>query len=107
MAHPVPKDLKEMKEEERLLSIKMFDLYLTKTGAIYNASVSIISGLIFKLTGNIIVFLILFIASNIAVYPLAQTKTKINEFDGGNIRTDKFLLKKYKYKFKKRIYLKI
>lgn len=103
MSHPVPKDLKD---EERILSIPFMDFYLNKTGLIYNGSVTIFSGILLKLTGNVIVFLILLVGLNLLVYPLAQSTTKKSEFDGGNVRLDKFLKRKFTYRKRKRIYLR-
>ena len=82
------------------------DLYLNKTGAIYNGGVTVLSGVIGKLTNNAIAFLVLLVILNIAVYPLAQTTIKKSAFDGGGVRRDKFLYKKYSYKKKKNIYLR-
>jgi len=103
VAHPVPKDLKG---EERFLTIPYTDLYLNKTGAIYNGSATLLAGIIGKLTNNAIVFLALLVLLNIAVYPLAQTTIKKSLFDGGGVRRDKFLMKQYSYKKKKNVYLR-
>lgn len=103
MSHPIPKDLKG---EERIIAVSFMDLYLNKTGMIYNGAASILSGLMLKVTSNVIVFFILFIGLNIAVYPLAQSTTKKSEFDGGNVRRDKYLMRKFKYRKAKRIYVR-
>lgn len=103
MSHPVPKDLKG---EERVLSIPYMDLYLNKAGLIYNGSATIFSGLLGKLTGSAIVFLISLVLLNILVYPLAQSTIKKNVFDGGGVRRDKYLMKKFTYKKKKNLYLR-
>ena len=103
MSHPIPKDLKG---EERILSIPFMDLYLNKTGMIYNGSVTLLSGLILKLSNNVILFLVLFIGLNLAVYPLAQSTTKKSDFDGGNLRRDKYLISKFKYRKGKNVYLR-
>lgn len=103
MSHPVPKDLKG---EERILSIPYMDLYLNKTGIVYNGSVTVFSGILAKLTGNAIVFLVSLILLNILVYPLAQTTIKKSIFDGGGVRRDKYLLKKFNYRKNKNLYLR-
>lgn len=103
MSHPVPKDLTG---EERILSIPYMDLYLNKTGIIYNGGVTIFSGLMGKLTGSAIVLLLLLVVLNILVYPLAQTTTKKSLFDGGGVRRDKFYKRKISYKKKKNIYMR-
>lgn len=103
MSHPVPKDLKG---EERILSIPYMDLYLNKTGIVYNGAVTVFSGILAKLTGNAIVFLVSLILLNILVYPLAQTTIKKSIFDGGGVRRDKYLLKKFNYRKNKNLYLR-
>lgn len=103
MSHPVPKDLKG---EERILSIPYMDLYLNKTGLIYNGGVTILAGLIGKITGSAIVLISLLIILNILVYPLAQSSIKKNEFDGGGVRRDKFYIRKFTYRKRKNIYLR-
>ena len=103
MKHPIPR---ELNGEERILSISFLDLYLSKAGMVYNGAASLISGVIGKLTNNVVLFFILFIGLNIAVYPLGQHFTPKNKFDGGNIRLDKYLIKKYRYKKKHNIYIR-
>ena len=103
MSHPVPKDLKG---EERILSIPFMDLYLNKTGIVYNGAVTIFSGVLGKLTGNAILFLLSLVLLNIIAYPLAQTTIKKSEFDGGGVRRDKYLLKRINYRKNKNIYLR-
>ena len=103
MANPIPKDLKG---EERIFAISFMDLYLNKTGMVYNGAASILSALILKITNNVILFFILFIGLNILVYPLAQSTTKKSEFEGGNVRRDKYLIRKFKYRKKRKIYLR-
>jgi len=103
MSHPVPKDLKD---EERVITIPYMDLYLNKTGMIYNGAATILAGLLGKLIGNVIVFLVLFLILNILAYPLAQSTIKKSEFDGGGVRRDKFLKKKVTYKRRKNVYLR-
>lgn len=103
MSHPVPKDLKG---EERILSIPYMDLYLNKTGIVYNGAVTVLAGILGKLTGNAILFLVSLVLLNIIVYPLAQTTIKKSEFNGGGVRRDKYLLKKFNYRKNKNLYLR-
>lgn len=103
MAHPIPKDLKG---EERILSISWLDLHLNKTGMIYNGIATLLSAVILKISSNVIVFFIFFLLLNAAAYPLAQTTTNRTEFNGGNVRRDIFLKRKFKYKKNKNIYLR-
>lgn len=103
MAHPVPKALKG---EERILQLKFMDLYLTKMGLVYNGIACLIAGIVAKLSGNLIVFLVVFLILNGIAYPLGQCTTRKNNFDGGNIRYDKYLLIKWKYRRNKNVYLR-
>lgn len=101
MVHPIPK---ELEGEERVLSISWLDLHLNKTGVIYNGIATLFSGLIFWISNNVILLIIVLLISNIAVYPLAQTTIRKTCFDGGNVRRDIYLKRKFKYK--KNLYLK-
>ena len=101
MAHPIPKDLHG---EERVLSISWLDLHLNKSGIIYNGIATIFSGIIFWLTKNVILLVVVLLITNIAAYPLAQTTVNKTNFDGGNVRKDIFLKRKFKYK--KNLYLR-
>lgn len=103
MSHPVPRDLKG---EERILSIPYMDLYLNKTGILYNGAATVFAGVVGKLTGNAIVFLIVLVLFNVLAYPLAQSTIKKSEFDGGGVRRDKYLKRKFSYKKKRNIYLR-
>lgn len=104
MAHPVPKDLTG---EERVLTLPYLDLYLNKRGIVYNGLASLIAIIIFKLSNdNLILFVILFIILNAIVYPLAHMKTAANNFEGGNVRLDIYLFRKFKYKKNKKIYIR-
>lgn len=103
MSHPVPRALKG---EERVLSIPVMDLYLNQTGIIYNGAATIISGVLGKITGNAIIFVVSLFLLNVLAYPLAQTTIKKNIFDGGGVRRDKFLLRKFTYKKKRNLYLR-
>lgn len=103
MIHPVPKDLKG---EERWVSIPYMDLYLNKTGIIYNGAACLISGITVKLTGNVYLFFFLIIILNIIAYPLAQSTIGRNKFDGGGMRLDKYLKIKFKYRKNRRTYLR-
>lgn len=103
MNHPIPR---ELKGEERIVAISFMDLYLTKAGLIYNGTVTILVGIIGKITNNAILFFILLVLLNVAAYPLGQHHTQKNKFDGGNIRLDKYLIKKFKYRKRHNIYLR-
>lgn len=103
MGHPIPKDLKG---EERVLSIEFLDLHLNKAGIIYNGIATLFSAALLYFSQNVILFFIVFIITNIVAYPLAQTKTNRSEFDGGNVRRDIHLKRKRKYKKNKNIYLR-
>lgn len=103
MSHPVPKDLKG---EERILTIPYMDLYLNKAGMIYNGIATLLAGGILFVAKNVIVFLFCFVALNALVYPLAQSTTKKSDFDGGGVRRDKHLKKIIKYKKNKNVYLR-
>lgn len=103
MAHSIPK---ELKGEERILSIPILNIHFNKKGIIYNGLVSVISVVIGKLT-NIWTFLVLFILLNIIAYPLAHSKIPKNIFEGGNVGLDKYFFRKQKYKkYRKIVYLR-
>lgn len=103
MSHPVPKDLRG---EERVITIPYMDLYLNKRGMIYNGLATLLSALILKLSGNVVVFFIIFLVLNIIAYPLAHYKLPRNKFEGGNVVLDQYLKRKYSYRKNKKIYVR-
>lgn len=104
MRHPIPK---ELTGEERILELPWLGLYLNKTGIIYNGSVTVISAVLgLYVIKNVIVLALLLVITNVAVYPLAQKNRKKSEFDGGNVRLDKWIKKKHAYKKKQNMYLR-
>lgn len=103
MAHPIPK---ELKGEERILSIPIINVHLNRKGLIYNGAVTLLSVVLGKLI-SFWLFLALFIILNLIAYPLAHMKTPKTRFEGGNVSLDKYLLRKFKYnKFKQNIYIR-
>lgn len=103
MAHQIPK---ELKGEERILSIPIINVHLNRKGLVYNGAVTLLSVVLGKLI-NFWVFLAFFIILNLIVYPLAHMKTPKTRFEGGNVSLDKYILRKFKYKkFKQNIYLR-
>ncbi|KZL92715.1 hypothetical protein [Clostridium magnum] len=103
MAHPIPK---ELKGEERILSIPIINVHLNRKGLIYNGAVTLLSVILGKLI-SFWLFLALFIILNLIAYPLAHMKTPKTRFEGGNVSLDKYLLRKFKYnKFKQNIYIR-
>lgn len=102
MAHLVPKDLKG---EERWLSIPMVDLHFSKKGVFYNGIACILSAIILKFS-NLWVFLFFFLLFNIIAYPLAHATIPKKQFEGGNVKYDLYLIRMIKYKKKKNIYIR-
>ena len=103
MAHPIPK---ELKGEERILSIPIINVHLNRKGLIYNGAVTILAAALGKLI-NFWVFLALFIILNLIAYPLAHMKTPKTRFEGGNVSLDRYILKRFKYKkFNQNIYIR-
>lgn len=92
--HQIPK---ELKGEERILSIPIINVYLNRKGLIYNGAVTILSAILGKLI-SFWVFLVLFIILNLIAYPLAHLKTPKTRFEGGNVPLDKYILRRFKYK---------
>ena len=101
MSHPIPKDLKG---EERIISIPYIDLHFNKKATLYCGVVTVISGL--TLTINFYLFLVLFIVLNFIAYPLASFTTKKTKFEGGNVPLDVYYLRKFKYKYKQNVYVR-
>lgn len=101
MSHPVPKDLKG---EERLFSIPYLDLHFNKKATLYCLIATVISGLTIKI--NLYLFIFLFLILNMIAYPLATITVSKNKFEGGNVPLDIYFIRKFRYKRKKKIYIR-
>lgn len=102
MGHPVPKDLKG---EERVFSITAIDLHFSKRGIVYNGIACVISGLTLYIF-NFYAFATLFILLNVIAYPLAHASLPSKNFEGGNVKFDKYIYRIFKYRKGKNIYLR-
>lgn len=101
MGHPIPK---ELKDEERIFSIPYLDLHFSKKATLYCLIATVISG--FTIYINLYVFLALFIILNLLAYSLASFRVARNSFEGGNVYFDRYLIRMYKYRKNKNIYLR-
>lgn len=102
MAHPIPK---ELKGEERLFTIPYINLHFSGKDVLYCGVVTLIAYIIGKVFGKV-AFIILALILNSIAYPISHLKTKKNEFEGGNIPLDRFIRRKYLYKYNKNIYIR-
>ena len=101
MGHPIPK---ELRNEERIFSIPYLDIHFSKKATLYCIVATVLSGLTIYI--NLYVFLILFGILNLTAYSLATFKVARNKFEGGNVYFDRYLIRMYKYKKGKKIYLR-
>ena len=101
MSHPI---LKELKGEERIISIPSLNLHFSKKATLYCLISTVISGL--TLSINFYVFFVLFVILNCIAYPIATFEISPKKFEGGNVPVDVYLLRKIKYKWKRKIYIR-
>jgi hypothetical protein len=102
MAHQIPT---ELGGEETLFVLPWVNMPVKKRSGMYCAGASAIAYFINKITGNWVAFGVVFFALNVYAIRLGQTRVSVNKFDCGNMPYDKYLLRKYKYKyFGKNIY---
>lgn len=97
MAHQVPR---ELKGEERLFVVPVFNAPFYKKSLIYNGSVTLIAALIGKLSGNPILFIASLLILNVAVYPLGNSKRSKNKFDNGYMNHDKIIKQQILWRIK-------
>ncbi|WP_321835652.1 hypothetical protein [Clostridium butyricum] len=101
MGHPIPK---ELKDEERIFSVPYLDLHFSKKASLYCMIATVISGITLYI--NLYMCLGLFVVLNLIAYSLASFKVTLNKFEGGNVYFDKYLIRKFKYKKNRNIYLR-
>lgn len=94
----------EFKEETIWFTLPYINISFTSKAVIYCLIATGISAIFLKI--NIIVFFLIFIILNSIAFPLATGKTSDKKFEAGNLPYDKFLIRKYKYKYRRNIYLR-
>ena len=113
--HNIPKNLTG---NERLFTIPYFNVHINKIGAVYNSIATILSLVTYQFVnlfflengrqGNILIGGVILLILNIVAYPLGHMRIPRKKMDGGDLRLDKWLLRKYKYTvFKGNLYIRL